>query len=183
MGIRRERAPTHSQPVIRGIVGPPAFHKSRGKLVSVAFMLSLDEYQRLLARLEYRMEQPGEDFDADAASWSTIAWQGDMSLVRCPLCRKLSLASQVVRKLHADVRREPCSICLSHDSEVCFACGHLCVCHGCFDGLVEHQAASSTPRIPWREQRVLATTIGSASLREDLEEGDLTAEGARRTEH
>jgi len=114
-----------------------------GKLVTMVLLLSMEDYRRLLAHFEYRMDQRDGSIDDLGMEWSQslslAQLEASSQLVRCPLCRRLSLSSQVVRKVHGDIRREPCCVCLACDSEVCFGCGHLCMCSSCFDGLLEQR--------------------------------------------
>ncbi|CAK0866840.1 unnamed protein product [Prorocentrum cordatum] len=109
-----------------------------GKALTMLLMLSNEECQQVLARLEY-LGDAQDDLGAGFAS----SRGSDDPLVRCPLCRRLSLSSQVVQKVHGDIRREPCCVCLNCDSEVCFTCGHLCMCTECFQGLAASRR--STP--------------------------------------
>lgn len=135
-----------------------------GQLFVALLMLSLPEYQGLLARYEYRVGQVGESrAESDETLWSLAPWQNDSPLVRCPLCRRLSQKSQVIRKVHGDIRRDPCCVCLSTESEVCFGCGHLCVCSGCFDTLAEHRSRYSQPIDLEMEQ----TVFGNVSADDD----------------
>lgn len=139
-----------------------------GKAFAVLMTFSLKDCQRLLAGLEYRIDERegGED-----VSWfDGGVWRDFDALVRCPLCRRLSPVSQTVQKVHGDIRREPCCVCLSADSEVCFACGHLCVCSGCFKSLAEreHQVEDYGANLDMDIQ--LAETIGAATTSDD--EGD-----------
>merc|ERR1711920_556975 len=111
------------------------------------------------------MDQQGGDDDDNSVELSIHALQNDVRFVRCPLCRRLSSSRQVVRKVHGDIRRDICCVCLTNQSEVCFRCGHLCMCSGCFDGLLMH----------WQEvvpdESALATILG---LRSSDVEGERT---------
>lgn len=126
-----------------------------GKVVTMFLLLSMEEFRRFLAHLEYKMDhQEGEE--DDIAELSLAALQTDARLVRCPLCRRLSSTNQVVRKVHADIRRDSCCVCLGNPSEVCFGCGHLCMCSSCFDSLLEH-------RQPEPDDAEMVTVFGARS--------------------
>merc|ERR1711959_55429 len=77
--------------------------------------------------------------DSDVEDLSLASFHTRMHLVRYPICRRLSSSRHVVRKVHGDMQRDPCCVCLASESEVCFGCGHLCMCSGCFDSLLEHR--------------------------------------------
>eukprot|EP00928_Gymnodinium_smaydae_P065374 TRINITY_DN48531_c0_g1_i1.p1 TRINITY_DN48531_c0_g1~~TRINITY_DN48531_c0_g1_i1.p1 ORF type:complete len:495 (+),score=27.38 TRINITY_DN48531_c0_g1_i1:195-1679(+) len=106
-----------------------------GKLFVCLCMLSLQEFRRMLARMEYWVESGAlDEYDVEEPDTEN-------SFVRCPICRRLSQSGQVVRRVHGDIQRDTCCICLVNDSEVCFGCGHICVCSTCFDTLVERESA------------------------------------------
>lgn len=108
-----------------------------GKLLTMVLLLSLDEYRRFLAFMEYWMDDNLGD-DDQSANFSSVL-RTDVRFVRCPLCRRLSNSSQVVRKVHAQIQPDVCCVCLVEQSEVCFVCGHVCMCSGCFEGLLDHR--------------------------------------------
>ncbi len=50
----------------------------------------------------------------------------------CPLCREPSQAGRAIKNVRAGEAVPICCVCTEEPSTVCLACGHLCLCLGCF---------------------------------------------------